>query len=60
MKFITDENLYNEILNYFTRNFPAHKGILNDKLSFDNVMKGSNTYIAVAVDMFLKQENPSL
>jgi len=58
LQFITDENLYNEIVKYLDKTFPAHKRNLSEKLSFDEVMKGSNPYIAVAVDMFLKQEMP--
>ena len=57
LQFITDENLYNEIIKYLDKTFPNHKETLLGKLSFDNVMKGSNPCIAVAVDMYLKSIN---
>jgi len=55
LQFIKDENLYQEIIKYLDKTFPDHSEVLNDKISFgDNAMRGSNPYIAVAVDMFLK------
>ena len=57
LNFITDENLYKEIVCYIDKTFPAHTKILSGKLSFDGVMKGSNPYIATAVDMFFKSIN---
>jgi len=56
LQFITDKNLYDEIIIYLDKTFLSHKGTLSGKLSFDSVMKGSNSYIAVAVDMFLRQQ----
>ncbi len=57
-QFITDQNLYNEIIKYLDKTFSNHKSNLSGKLNFtDGVMKGSNPYIAVAVDMFLKKQN---
>ncbi len=59
LSFITDENLYKEIIKYLNKTFPTQKSNLSAKLSFkDNIMKGSNTYIAAAVDMYLKKEMP--
>jgi hypothetical protein len=61
LQFVTDENLYDEIIKYLNIQFPDRKDILLDNLSFnriDGVMKGSNTYIATAIDMFLKKELP--
>ena len=57
LNFITDENLYKEIVNYMDKTFPAYTSTLSGKLSFDGVMKGSNPYIATAVDMFFKSIN---
>ena len=42
LNFITDENLYKEIVNYMDKTFPAYTSTLSGKLSFDGVMKGSN------------------
>jgi len=61
LQFVTDENLYKEIVKYLDIQFPNHKEVLSDNLSFnriDRVMKGSNPYIATAIDMFLKKELP--
>jgi hypothetical protein len=61
LQFVTDENLYDEIVKYLNIQFPDHKDILSEKLSFnriDRVMKGSNSYIATAIDMYLKKEIP--
>ena len=58
LSFITDENLYKEIIKYLDKTFPNNKSDLSAKLEFkDNVMKGSNTYIAAAVDMYFKSIN---
>jgi len=58
LSFVTDENLYKEITKYLDLAFPGHKDILSENLKFENsVMKGSNTYIATAVDMYLKSIN---
>ena len=57
LQFIFDEKLYQEIVKYMDKTFPAHKENLSGKLSFDGVMKGSSPYIATAVDMFLKSAN---
>ena len=59
LAFITDENLYKEIVCYMDKTFPSHTATLSEKLSFDGVMKGSNSYIATAVDMFLQSINDS-
>lgn len=56
LQFITDQNLYKEIVDYMDKTFPAHKETLSGKLSFDGVMKGSSPYLAVAVDMFLRSQ----
>ena len=61
LQFVKDENLYKEIIKYLNKTFSNHKDKFSSKLSFDkkdNVMKGSNTYIATAVDMFLNKEMP--
>ena len=58
LQFVTDEKLYKEIIKYLDKTFPNNPDILSKKLKFkDNVMKGSNPYIATAVDMFLKSIN---
>ena len=58
LSFITDKNLYKEIRKYLDATFSAHKSTLSKNLRFeDSVMKGSNSYIAVGVDMFLKKQN---
>jgi hypothetical protein len=54
LRFITDVKEYNEIVKYLDSNFKKHKDILSKNLTFDSVMKGSNTYIATAIDMYLK------
>jgi hypothetical protein len=61
LSFVTDAHLYNEIIKYLDTQFSNYKDILSQKLSFDadnEIMKGSNTYIATAIDMFLKKEIP--
>jgi len=62
LSFIQDQDLYNEFREYLETTFlPAHQDKLSQKLSYVNgVMKGSNSYIAVAMDMFLKQQRPSI
>ncbi len=58
LQFITDKNLYKKIIKYLDKTFPNKKSDLSAKLKFeDNVMKGSNPYIATAVDMYLKSIN---
>lgn len=57
LSFVIDKKMYEEIFDYLNKTFPAHKEVLSGKLSFDNVMKGSNPYISVGVDMFLKKQN---
>ena len=57
LSFITDENLYKEIIKYLDKTFPNKKSDLSEKLSFTDVMKGSNTYIATAIDMYLSSIN---
>jgi len=58
LSFVNDKVLYKEIVQYMDKTFPSHKNILSGNLKFkDNVMKGSNTYIATAVDMYLKSIN---
>jgi hypothetical protein len=58
LRFITDVKEYSEIVKYLDKEFLENKNVLSNKLSFDNVMKGSNTYIATAVDMFFKKYHP--
>ena len=60
MQFITDKNLYDEIKKYFQSKFPNHEDIFNKLVWNDSesVAKGSNSYIATAVGMFLKQNRP--
>jgi hypothetical protein len=54
LQFVTDKNLYKEICKYLKTEFPD----LDNPLTFsDKVMKQSNTYIAVAVDMYFKSIN---
>jgi len=54
---MTDEAMYKEIIKYMDSKFKNHKHKLSQKLSFkDGVMKSSNPYIAIAVDMFLKTQ----
>ena len=54
LSFVTDENFYNEICKYIKKELPK----LNNVLKFnDSVMKQSNSYLAVAVDMYLKSIN---
>ena len=58
LSFVTDENLYKEIIKYLNNTFSTQKSNLSEKLKFeDKIMKGSNPYIAVGVDMFLKTQN---
>ena len=58
LSFVTDENLYKEIIKYLDKTFPTQESNLSQKLKFENsVMKSSNPYIAVGVDMFLKSIN---
>ena len=58
LQFITDPNLYNEIIKYLNAQFPTHRGVLSGELIFvDGVMKGSSPYINVGVDMYLKSIN---
>ena len=58
LQFVTDPKLYNEIIKYMDKTFPDKASLLSGNLEFDsNVMKGSNPYIAVAVDMYLKSIN---
>jgi len=61
LQFVTDEDLYEEIVKYLNIQFPNHKDVLSRKLSFDadnKIMKGSSTYIVTAIDMYLKKELP--
>jgi hypothetical protein len=60
LQFITDSNLYKEIIKYFTQTFPDHSDVLNEKFNWDDsqsVATGSSPYIDVAVDMFLRKQN---
>ncbi|HIG95040.1 MAG TPA: hypothetical protein HA283_00465 [Nanoarchaeota archaeon] len=57
LTFITDENLYKEIVCYMDKTFHYTSAFSIGKLYFDGVMKGSNPYIATAVDMFLQSIN---
>jgi len=58
LSFVTDENLYKEIVKYLDKTFTNKKDTFPNNLKFkDSVMKGSNTYIATAVDMYLKSIN---
>ena len=55
---ITDENMYNEAVKFLDKTFPNHREVLTGNLKFeDGVMKGSNPYIHVAVDKYLKEIN---
>jgi hypothetical protein len=57
LSFIEDKDLYKEIRNYIKNDHPN----LENKLIFDEsekVMKYSNLYLAVAVDMFSKEYHP--
>ncbi len=54
LSFVTDKNLYKEICKYIKKEIPK----LNNVLEFNNsVMKQSNPYLAVSIDMFLKSIN---
>ena len=55
LSFVTDENLYKEISQYITK---EHSQIENKLIFEDNVMKNSNPFLAVAVDMFCKKHYP--
>jgi len=60
LQFITDQNLYKEIIKYFTKTFPDYSDVLNKKFNWDDdksVATGSSPYIDVAVDMFLRKQN---
>jgi len=55
LSYVNDKNWYKEIRNYIKNDHPN----LENKLTFeDEVMKGSNTHLAVAVDMFQKKYHP--
>ena len=55
LSFIEDKDLYKEIRNYIKS---EHRNLEN-KFTFEGgVMKGSNPYLAVAVDMFFKKYHP--
>jgi len=55
LSFVEDKDLYKEIRNYIKSD---HRNLEN-QLTFQNrVMRGSNPYLAVAVDMFLKENYP--
>ena len=55
LSFVEDKDLFKEIRNYIRT---EHRN-LDFKLNFQNeVMKGSNPYLQVAIDMFLKQNFP--
>jgi len=53
LSFVTDENLYKEICKYIKLEHPN----LENKFTFEGVMKQSNAPLAVAVDMYLKSTN---
>ncbi|MBT3404657.1 hypothetical protein HN832_03020 [archaeon] len=56
LSFVEDKDLFREIRNYIKS---EHQNI-DYKLSFqDGVMKGSNPYLQIAVDMFLKNNYPN-
>ena len=58
LRFVIDENEYKEIVKYLDKTFSKHKNNFSKNLKFeDNAMKGSSTYIATGVDMFLKSIN---
>ena len=55
LEFITDENLYKEISKYLKTEFSN----LDNKLEFKGkIMKQSNSYLTVAIDMYLKKNIP--
>lgn len=57
LSFITNKDLYKEIRNYLKSEYRN----LENKFVFDEneeVMKQSNTYLAVAVDIFLRKYHP--
>jgi len=55
LSFVEDKDLYKEIRNYLKS---EHRNLKNELIFQDEVMKGSSTYLAVAVDMFLKKYHP--
>ena len=60
LSFIDKKQLYDQVQKYFEAEFPNHKEIF-EKLTWDtnnNVTNGSNTYIAIATDMFCKKHMP--
>lgn len=60
LRVVDDKNMYDEIVNYHDKKFPDFRNILSGKLKWDEekgVMKDSNAYIPVGVDMFLKENN---
>jgi hypothetical protein len=59
IQFITDQNLYKEIIKYFTKTFSSHANVLNQKFKWNDnksVVTGSSPYLAVAVDMFFRSQ----
>ena len=57
LSFITDKDLYREIRNYVK----SEHGNIERQLTFEEgVMKQSNPYLAVVVDMFFKNEEFAL
>ncbi|MDP3966089.1 MAG: hypothetical protein Q8Q04_00990 [archaeon] len=56
--FVTNKELYTEIVGYMDKTFPESKRYLSGMLAFDDgVMKGSNPYVVVGTDMFLRKVN---
>jgi hypothetical protein len=58
LSFVDNQNMYGEFLEYFYSKFRSHRDELTEKASFNRekkVMTGSTPYIAIAMDMFLKE-----
>jgi hypothetical protein len=63
LTFVTDEHLYKEIMNYFSKEFPKIKELgehvdFNEVSFSNNMMAGSGTYFTVATDMFCRKNLP--
>jgi hypothetical protein len=60
LKFVSDKHLYDEMIRYFTKEFPGKEDFLNRKFVWDSAFStavGSSSVLAIGADMYLESQN---
>jgi hypothetical protein len=58
LMFVKDPGMYLGFQEYLNEKFPNEQNLFTERLEYESIMKGSNPLIAIAMDMYLKEQYP--